>query len=225
MSWDDPGRRGSLRVDPHLGVGVREVMVFVRQVTFRGARNIDAGVAYIREDVLPMMSSQHGFHGISVSADREGEVLGALTMWATEEALDASDSALDKARDGAVKIVGGVMTVETYEQMNEAISRLPVAGNAVVVTRMTVHPSTLDDQVAFFERDLLPTIEAQPGFCAVRTLVNRRSGRCVVSVVWESRRTLDAFMVSMPGVRDIAQERGIRFDEQSYRDIVLFESG
>jgi hypothetical protein len=32
-------------------------------------------------------------------------------------------------------------------------------------------------------------------------------------------------MVSMPGVRDIAQQRGIRFDELSYRDIVFFETG
>jgi heme-degrading monooxygenase HmoA len=201
------------------------VTVHVRQVTFRGARNIDAGVAYIREDVLPMMSAQHGFHGISVSADRDGEVLGALTMWASEEALDASDSALDKARDGAVKIVGGVMTVETYEQTTEAIARLPVAGNALIVTRMTVHPSSIDEQILYFERDLLPTIEAQPGFCAIRTMVNRRHGRCVVGIVWENRRTLDAYMVSMPGVRDIAQNRGIRFDEFSCRDLLLFEYG
>jgi heme-degrading monooxygenase HmoA len=199
--------------------------VYVRQVTFRGARNIDAAVAYIRDDVLPMMSAQHGFRGISVSADTEGEVLGALSMWASEDDLEASDSALDKARDGAVKIIGGVMTVETYEQTTEAMARVPVAGNALVVTRMTVHPSTIDDQVAFFERDLLPTIEAQPGFCAMRTMVNRRYGRCVVGVVWVDRHTRDAYMVSMPGVRDIAQQRGIRFDELSYRDIVFFETG
>jgi heme-degrading monooxygenase HmoA len=199
--------------------------VYVRQVTFRGARNIDAAVAYIRDDVLPMMSAQHGFRGISVSADSEGEVLGALSMWASEDDLEASDSALDKARDGAVKIIGGVMTVETYEQTTEAMARVPVAGNALVVTRMTVHPSSIDDQVAFFERDILPTIEAQPGFCAMRTMVNRRYGRCVVSVVWVDRPTRDAYMVSMPGVRDIAQQRGIRFDELSYRDIVFFETG
>jgi heme-degrading monooxygenase HmoA len=201
------------------------VTVHVRQVTFRGAKNIDVGVAYIRDDVHPMMSAQHGFRGISVSADREGEVLGAITIWASEEDLESSDSALDKARDGAVKIVGGVMTVETFEQTTEAIARLPVAGNAVIVTRMTVVPSTIDDQIAFFERDLLPIIEAQPGFCAMRTMVNRRYGRCVVSIVWENRRTLDAYMTSMPGVRPLAQERGVRFDEMSLRDIVLFETG
>jgi heme-degrading monooxygenase HmoA len=201
------------------------VTVHVRQVTFRGARNIDAGVAYIRDEVLPMMSAQHGFRGISVSADRNGEVLGALSMWASEDDLDASESALDKARDGGVKIVGGVMTVETYEQTTEAIARLPVVGNALVVTRMTVHPDAIDEQVAFFERDLLPTIEAQPGFCAMRTMVNRGYGRCVVGIVWVDHRSLDAFMVSMPGVREIALQRGVRFDEVSYRDIVLFETG
>jgi heme-degrading monooxygenase HmoA len=200
-------------------------MVHVRQVTFRGARNIDAGVAYIRESVHAMMSAQHGFRGISVSADREGELLAALTMWASEEDLNASDSALDKARDGAVKIIGGVMTVETYEQTTEAIARAPSVGNTLVVTRMTVHPSKIDEQIAFFERDLLPTIEAQPGFCAMRTMVNRRYGRCVVGIVFENRRTLDAYLNSMPGIRQIAQERGVRFDELSFREIVLFESG
>jgi heme-degrading monooxygenase HmoA len=199
--------------------------VHIRQVTFRGARNIDAGVDYLRHDVLPTISAQHGFRGISCSADREGGVLGTLTMWATEEDLDASDSALDKARDGAIKIVGGVMTVEGYEQTTEAIVRVPVAGNAIVITRMTVHPSTIDEQVAFFERDLVPTIEAQPGFCAMRTMVNRRYGRCVVGIVWDDRRNLEAYMTSMPGARDVAQSRGIRFDELSYREIVLFETG
>jgi len=29
----------------------------------------------------------------------------------------------------------------------------------------------------------------------------------------------------MPGVREIAQQRGARFDELSFREIVLFESG
>lgn len=199
--------------------------VQVRQATFRGARNVDAGVAYLREDVYPMMSAQHGFRGISVSADRDGELLAALTMWASEEDLNASDGALDKARDGAVKIIGGVMTVETYEQTTEAISRAPVAGNTMVVTRMTLAPSDIDDQIAFFERDLLPTIEAQRGFCAMRTMVNRRYGRCVVSIVFENDRSLHAFLSSMPGVRELAQERGARFDELSVREIVLFESG
>jgi heme-degrading monooxygenase HmoA len=201
------------------------VAVHVRQATFRGARNIDAGVAYIRDEVIPMMIAQHGFRGVSVSADREGEVLGALSMWASEEDLESSDGALDKARDGAVKIVGGVMTVETYEQTTEAMARLPVAGNALVVTRMTVHPSSIDDYIASFERNLLPTIEAQPGFCAIRTMVNRRYGRCVVGIVWEDRRALDEYMVSMPGVREIALDRGVRFDELSLREIVLFETG
>jgi hypothetical protein len=90
---------------------------------------------------------------------------------------------------------------------------------------MTVHPASIDEQVAFFERDLLPAIEAQPGFCAMRTMVNRHYGRCVVGIVWVDRRSLDAFMVSMPGARDIALQRGVRFDEVSYRDIVLFETG
>ena len=197
----------------------------VREVTFRGARNIDAGVAYIREDLHPMMGAQHGFRGISVSTDRDGELLAALTMWASEEDLNASDGAVDKARDGAVKIIGGVMTIETFEQTTEAISRAPVAGNTMVVTRLTVNPSDIDEQIAFFERDLLPTIEAQPGFCAMRTMVNRRYGRCVVSIVFEDDRTLRAFLSSMPGVREIAQERGARFDELSLREIVLFESG
>jgi hypothetical protein len=199
--------------------------VYVRQLTFRGATKIDAGLAYLRDELLPILNEQHGFRGVSVNADPEGGVLAVSLMWAAEADLLAGDSALDKAWVCAVKIVGGVLTVETYEQTTEAIARAPSTGNALVVTRMTMHPSLIDDQVAFFERDLLPVIEAQPGFCAMRTMVNRQYGRCVVGIVWVDRRALDAYMVSMPGVRGIAQERGIRFDELSYRDIVLFETG
>jgi hypothetical protein len=206
-------------------VSVGEVGVHVRQLTFRGATDVDAAVTYVRERVVPVLNEQHGFRGVSVSADPENGVLAVLLMWAAEEDLQAGDSATDKAWGGAVKVVGEVVTVETYEQTTEAIARAPVAGNVLVVTRLTVDPSSIDDQVAFFERDVLPVIEAQPGFCSMRTMVNRCYGRCVVGIVWQDRRSLDAYLVSMPEMRDIARERGIRFDELSARDIVLFETG
>ena len=39
-----------------------------RLLTFRGATNIDAGVDYLRDEVLPVLNSQRGYRGVSASA-------------------------------------------------------------------------------------------------------------------------------------------------------------
>ena len=197
--------------------------MFTRLLSFKGATDIDGGVSYLRNEVLPILNSQHGFRGVTASADRSGQELGILSLWESESDRAASDSALGKARQEAVGIVGGDLTVENFEQLAEAIKKPPVAGCALMVTRVSMDPASVDENVAFFKSEVLPQITAQPGFCALRNMIDRSAGRGVVGSVWEDKVAMEASAAGMPERRAMAESRGVTFDEISFRELLLAE--
>jgi hypothetical protein len=79
----------------------------------------------------------------------------------------------------------------------------------------------VDENVAFFKSDVLPVIKSQPGFCALRNMIDRTTGKGAVGSVWETPEALDAFVAMQPERRKIAESRGVRFDEQDTREILF----
>jgi heme-degrading monooxygenase HmoA len=195
--------------------------VYTRMLTFRGASDIDGGVAYLRQEVLPILTAQRGYRGVTASGNRSTNVLGILSLWETGEDRAASDSALGKARDEAVKIVGGNLTVENFEQMVAQVVRPITAGCSLFVTRVSMEPAKVDDNVAFFKSDVLPIFMSQPGFCGLRNMIDRTSGKGAVGSVWQTREALDAFVAMQPERRRVAESRGVHFDVQEDREVLL----
>jgi hypothetical protein len=194
-----------------------------RLLTFTGAKNIDAGVEYLRDEAIPVLNAQHGYRGVSASADRAGAVMSILSLWETEADRAASDSALGKARDEAVKLVGGSLTIENLEEVASAVTKAPVPGCALSVSRVSMDPASVDGNIAYFKDAVLPGIKAAPGFCALRNMVDRKSGRAVVGIVFEDRTSLDDFVDGSQERRAPSIARGITFDETSIREILLSE--
>ena len=197
--------------------------MYTRLLTFSGATDIDGGVAYLRGQVMPVLNTQHGYRGVSASADRAGGVLGILSLWDSESDRAASESALGKAREEATKIVGGDLAVDNFEQLAEEIARPPVAGFFLIATRVSMDPAAVDDNIAFFKNEAVPQIKAQPGFCALRNMIDRNTGRGVVGSVWEDRAAMEAFAAGMSERRALAAARGVSFDESSFREILVSE--
>ena len=50
-------------------------------LTFTGANNIDNGVTYLHEEVLPVLSAQRGYRGVLASAARSEGVFWVLSLW------------------------------------------------------------------------------------------------------------------------------------------------
>jgi hypothetical protein len=65
--------------------------MFSRIVTFTGAADVDAGVRYLQDTVVPMLHEQKGFRGVTASADQASGVLGVMSLWETEADRDASE--------------------------------------------------------------------------------------------------------------------------------------
>ena len=197
--------------------------MYTRMLTFRGATNIDGGVTYLREEALPILTAQQGFRGVSASGNRSDNVFGILSLWESEEAREASDSALGKARKEAAEVVGGSLTVENFEEMVVEVVKPIEPGCQLFITRVSMDPATLDQNLAFFKSDILQMIKAEPGFCALRNMGDRAAGKGVVGSIWESTQALEAFVAKQPERRQTAEARGVRFDEQETREILFAE--
>ncbi len=192
-----------------------------RVLTFTGAKNIDGGVDYLRQKVVPLLKEQKGYRGVSASADRSGGVLGILSLWETESDREASESALAKARQEGLDITGGELTVETFEQLLSEVADPPGPGSALMVTRISMDPAKIDENLAFFKSDILPRIEANAGFQAVRNMIDRKTGHGLVGTVWANQDAMKAAAAEAQSRRQEGIARGVSFGDVSYREILF----
>ncbi len=91
--------------------------MYARISTLEGSPDeIDHGLRYVRENVLPQLQQQDGFEGMIALDDRQtGRTLG-VTFWESEEALRASEEAADRLRaDSAEAMSDTIAGVERYE--------------------------------------------------------------------------------------------------------------
>jgi heme-degrading monooxygenase HmoA len=197
--------------------------MFTRVVQLRGATDIDAGVAFVRDTVAPLLHQQKGFKGVTASADRAGGVFGVLTLWDTAADRDASESAMLKVREEATKLIGGTMSVEVFEEVVfESAGGAPGPGAALLIRRVSMDPARVDDNLEFFKREILPQIKAEPGFVAVRQMVNRETGDALVGTVWTDAAAMNAAADSAQRRQGQAADR-VTFGEQSKREILFVD--
>jgi heme-degrading monooxygenase HmoA len=194
--------------------------MFTRVLTFRGAENIDDGVGVVRENV-PVLRELKGYRGVNASADRDGGVFGILSLWETEADRDASLDALAGARQQGLDVLGGDLTVENFEELVVEMASPPTVGSALMVTRISMDPSKIDDNVGFFKSSILPRITAAPGFLALRNMIDRKTGRGVVGSAWADQDAMKNAAAEAQARRDEGRGRGVNFEEDSYREILF----
>jgi heme-degrading monooxygenase HmoA len=192
-----------------------------RVLTFTGAKNIDDGVAFVRDNAVPVLQKQKGYRGTTASADRDGEVLGILSLWETEADRDASFGPLAELRQQGLDVVGGELTVESFEQLVEEMASPPTVGSALMVTRISMDPAKVDENLGFFKSEVLPRISAAPGFLALRNMMDRKTGRGLVGSAWADQEAMKNAAAQGQARRDEGRARGVSFDGDSYREIVF----
>jgi heme-degrading monooxygenase HmoA len=92
--------------------------MFARVTSLGGAPDrADQGISNFREQVLPAARQLAGFKGAYLMMDRDtGDAL-SVTIWESEEAMQASEEAASRLRAGAAQEVGATVepTVRRYE--------------------------------------------------------------------------------------------------------------
>ena len=196
--------------------------MYARIVQSNAATDIDGGVAFVRDTVVPLIRQQHGYRGLVVSADRQAKVFGVLTLWADKADLEASDGALSKTRDEGQRIIGGDLSVETYEEILFESTKPLGIGTSLMVRGVTMEPSKVDDNIEFFSTTILPEIRATPGYRGVRQMINRETGNSVVGTLWDDPASMDRAAVEAEARQAKAGGR-VTFGDQTKREILFLD--
>lgn len=90
-----------------------------------------------------------------------------------------------------------------------------------MVTHFSMDPAKVDENVEFFENVVAPDIAANPGFRALRNMVNAQTGEGMVGAVWDDEASMQAAAWAAMTRRPDAATRGVNLGEPSYREIVF----
>ena len=170
--------------------------MYARSTTIQAQpSSIDAGVAHVREAVLPRIQEVDGCVGLSLLVDRETGRCIATTAWETEDAMRASAEPTRPVRDRAAGEFGAVGSATVDDWEIAVLHRDHRAGEGACARAIWVKlpPDQLDAGIEFYKKSVLPDLEALDGFCSASLLVDRASGRAVTCTSFDS---LDAMQRS-----------------------------
>jgi heme-degrading monooxygenase HmoA len=153
---------------------------------------MDAGIAFVRDEVMPLVQGLDGFVGLSMLCDRDSGRCIVTTSWADEAALRASAEKVRDSRARAADVFGDASpTVEDWEV--GAMHRVRETGDGacarVIWTR--AQAGQVDRILEAWRTMVPPQLEQMPGFCSVSALIDRAGSRGVSAVSYESREAMD----------------------------------
>jgi hypothetical protein len=120
-------------------------------------------------------------------------------------------------------MIGGDQTVKTFERVVGEIGNPPPAEGCLVrFVSFQMDPARVDENVTFFNGEVLPAIKGSPAFRAVRHLIDRASGRGLTAIIVSDDDALRAAEVGFEARREKDEAHGIRF-EITHRDVVFVD--
>jgi hypothetical protein len=161
--------------------------VFARTTTIEARSDaVDAGIAHIRNEVIPALHDIDGCVGLSLLVDRESHRCIATSAWESAEAMRDAAERVTPVRERAAAVFGGAVLVEEWEIAVLHREHRAGAGAGVRATWLRARPEQFDHAVEFYRAEVLPSIEELDGFCSASLMIDRNSGRAVSSVSFDS---------------------------------------
>ena len=125
---------------------------------------------------------------------------------------DGERDVAEKVRQEALGVMGGDVTVETFEQVVADIGDPPPAvGCTLRVVRVKVDPARVNENIDFFRSEIVPRMKATPGFRGVRNMIDRASGSGAVGTLWDDEASMNAAEAAAEQRRHEASSRGVEF--------------
>jgi hypothetical protein len=154
--------------------------------------SIDAGVAFIRDEVMQMLMGMDGCIGLSLLVDRSSGRCITTSAWQDRDSMRASSERLQPVRERAAEMMGGgAPEVEEWEIALLHRDHTSEPGACVRATWVRMDPQQVDRAVEIYKNTTLPAIEGYDGFCSASLLIDRQNGRAVSSVTFDSHEAMD----------------------------------
>jgi heme-degrading monooxygenase HmoA len=184
--------------------------------------SVDAGIAYVRDKVMPLLEGLEGHIGLSLLADRSSGRCITTSAWESEDAMRASGPAVQEVRNRAAEIFGGATpTVDEWEIAVLHREHEAGEGACVRVTWANVDPAQVDSGVEVFKASL-PAMQQLDGLCSASLLVDKASGRGVSSMAFESAEAIERNRAEMDRLRGSASaEAAAQISEERDFELVI----
>ena len=194
-----------------------------RSTTFRDRpQALDAGIALVRDEILPVLLELPGCFGLSMLVDRGSGTCIITTAWEDEQALRASAGAVAPLRRRVQEHFGATPAVQAWEIGLLHRAHATGAGARARVTWLRMPRGLVDTQLAAFRSVLLPRAEALPGFCSASLLVDRLTGRAALAVVYDSPEALAASRAGAAALRaDVVRRLSSELLDVAELDVAL----
>ncbi|MET9270622.1 hypothetical protein [Kribbella sp. NPDC003557] len=168
--------------------------MYARSTTINAApASVDAGIAQVRDEVMPRLMDMDGCIGLSMLVDRGSGRCIATSAWQSEEKMRASDEELRPIRERIAETMGGDSpSVQEWEIAVLHRDHRSVAGACVRATWVKIDPATMERAIDVYKLASLPRLEDLAGFCSASLLVDRASGGAVSSVTYDSQEAMDS---------------------------------
>ena len=198
--------------------------MYARSTTINAApASVDAGIAQVRDEVMPMLLDLDGCIGLSMIVDRESGRCIATSAWQSEEAMRASDEALRPVRERIAESMGG-SGPQVQEWEIAVLHRMHNApeGACARVIWIQGDPARMEDATSTMRTVMLSKLEELPGFCSVSMLVDRATGRGVTAAVYDSRDAMARAADRAKSLReDFTREMGMEITEVAEFELAL----
>lgn len=195
--------------------------VYARSTTIQGSRDrIDQGIAIVRDEVLPAVTSMPGCLGLSMLLDRESAHYIVTTSWESQEAMRATADAIRPMREKASALMGGSAEVQEWEIAVMHRAHHAPAGSCTRTTWLQM--PDVDRAHDIFQLVVLPKAEELPGFCSGVLMVDRASSRAVGTITFADRASLEGSREAAQAIRTAAaRESGATILDVREHELVL----
>lgn len=179
----------------------------------------DAAIEYGNNTVRPAVLALGGL-GLTMLTDPKSGAGYAITWWRDEAAAKGSDAEANKIRDTFKQAVNAtVLDVHTYEVAID-LDLHKASPLAVRVTTGDVDPARSDELLTFVQSSVIPSFQAEAGFCRWCSLIDRQMGKTLSLSFWETAAARDANPALLSQVRDNAsQTAGVKLGAPEYYDV------
>lgn len=181
--------------------------MFARSTLINGdPAAMDAGIAYVRDDVMPTVTAMDGCLGLSMIVDRDSGQCIVTSSWTSPEARAAADLHLRPLRERGGQLMSGTPVIDEWEVAVMHREHQATQGACCRCTWLRINHGDLDRGTEVFRSVLLPEIQTLPGFLSASLLIDRENARACSTVTFATRQDMEATRHQAWAIRD----RGVR---------------